>query len=196
MVEVRMPLCSARTSDLASLVGGQPSCVPFTFEDLGQHPPSSVASTASSWIQCSWILRRWTTLTHTVTSRRSSWRSARRSVSGLTPSGTSSSPCRVSGGEQAGGGGNIQVMSLGHQGWRLHLSKHLVQAPTPGRVGRCAVSALLSKCWLHAALDGAAVPPRGRARAGSWPACLPQELFLPRTHPQCCPGCSRMWRRP
>lgn len=52
--------------------------------------------TASSWIQCSWILRQWTTWMHTVTSRPSSWRSVQRSVSGPILSGTSSSPCKVS----------------------------------------------------------------------------------------------------
>lgn len=119
-------LRSARTSDLASAAGARLAA--FTCKNLGQHPPSPVAPTASSWIQCSWTLRRWTTLMRTATSHRSSWRSVRRSACGPTLSGTSSSPCRVSewgaGKWRTGMWKSPAAFStcLVHQGWRLYLS--------------------------------------------------------------------------
>lgn len=77
-------------------------------EELGQHPPGPGAPTASSWIQCSWILRPWTTLMRTATSHPSLWKSVQLSVSGPTLSGTLSSPCKVSKGEkQVAGGGHL-----------------------------------------------------------------------------------------
>lgn len=166
-------LRSARTSDLASAAGARLAA--FTCKNLGQHPPSPVAPTASSWIQCSWTLRRWTTLMRTATSHRSSWRSVRRSACGPTLSGTSSSPCRVSewgaGKWRTGMWKSPAAFStcLVHQGWRLYLSRHLAQA----YVDCCA---LCAPC-LHRSASvglhfpkGAVVSLGGRARVGAWPA--------------------------
>lgn len=104
VMEVRMLICLCKDPRPSFRGGGLPS---REERELGRHPPGPPPRPAvSSWIQCSWTLRPWTTLMRTATSHPSSWRSVQLSVSGPTPSGTLSSPCKVSKGEKRVGGGS------------------------------------------------------------------------------------------